>query len=102
MKEIPKEMLKKYYCYESLELAEQVHGKSDETTLTFYETFLKATDYIVTKVSENNLMQRNITTDYTDVFEAREFAREQIRLIEQKQEQENKEIQKDASTEEIL
>ena len=74
---ISKELLKKY---EMLELKdyEEIYGTSKETKLTFYDTFLKATDYLAIKLAEGLISKE----DKAEEFEARQFCRDEINRLE--------------------
>ena len=53
----------------------------NQKLFSYYNEFLLRTDYIVIKLSEAKLVGRECRDDYSKVIEAREIAREQIRII---------------------
>lgn len=52
--------------------------------IMFAKKYLEETDYIVIKLKEYELTNREITDDYSEVFKKREEAREIIRNFAQK------------------
>lgn len=54
----------------------------DFEPLQYYHAFLSETDYVVAKIAEA-MYQGETPEDYTDVLEARRFAREQINELEE-------------------
>ncbi|MBO5143034.1 MAG: hypothetical protein J6C46_08645 [Clostridia bacterium] len=52
--------------------------------IMFARKYLEETDYIVIKLKEYELTNREITDDYSEVFKKREEARETIRNFAQK------------------
>ena len=81
MKAISKEILKKYHCFETIEMAKEFFGDTTDTEITFYETFLKQTDYLAMKLAEG-LITRD---DKKAEFDARDFARQEINRLQSEQ-----------------
>lgn len=50
--------------------------------LDLYLKFLSLTDYVACKIAESQFLGTALDEDYTEVLMAREYAREQIRLLE--------------------
>jgi hypothetical protein len=50
--------------------------------LGLYQTFLIQTDYVSCKIAEAQFLGKTLDEDYTEILQAREYAREQIRLLE--------------------
>jgi hypothetical protein len=53
-----------------------------DNLLFLYQTFLIQTDYIPNKIVEAQALGTTLEEDYTEILQAREYAREQIRLLE--------------------
>lgn len=50
--------------------------------------FLIATDYVASKIAESIYLQRQIDEDYTEVLQAREWARERINELSERSQNE--------------
>ena len=46
--------------------------------MDYYRTFLIQTDYIANKIAESIYLGEELDDDYTDVIEARKFARQML------------------------
>lgn len=69
---IKDELLERYHIPKQKCLAEPLMG---------YMTFLIQTDYIPNKIIEANFLGQPLDEDYTEILQARQFAREQIRIL---------------------
>ena len=77
MEKIPSELLKKYNCFESVEAAKESFGENKYTEITFYDTFLKQTDYLTYKLAEGLISKE----DKAEEFKARQFCRDEINRL---------------------
>ena len=74
------EKLLKKYNMKPLIKYENDFGKSKDTEITFYRTFLIQTDHIPNKIIEAQILGETVE-DYTEILNARKFAREQINKL---------------------
>ena len=65
-------MLKRYGLYGEM---------FENRGLEIYLLFLQATDYVACKLAEAQFLGTTLDEDYTEVLQARECAREQIRQL---------------------
>lgn len=66
----------------TLDSYKERHGDSKKTEITFYQTFLGQSDYVISKISEYQYLGKPLDEGYTAVLQCREECREQIRLLE--------------------
>lgn len=71
-------ILKKYGLPSLEEYKEKLNDPNAEEL--YYRTFLMQTDHIPNKIVESQLLQKE-AVDYTDVLQARAFARSEINRI---------------------
>ena len=71
---ISENVLKKYPMFEMID-------KTKEGQIFYYQTFLSQTDYVSNKIIEAKVLGKE-TEDYTEVLEARQFARDEINRLE--------------------
>ena len=76
---IREKLLKKYHM-KTLEEYFNDLGESKNTRMGFYETFLIQTDHIPNKIIEAQILGETVE-DYTEILNARKFAREQINKL---------------------
>lgn len=77
MEIIATEILDKYNIG-SIETYVAMSGDEEQGKIDFYKTFLIQTDYIITKTYEFATLGLEMDEDYTEVINARQFAREQV------------------------
>lgn len=75
---ITKDVLKKYGLLSIDEYKELMQDPNSEEL--YYRTFLSQTDHIPNKIVEAQFLSRAVD-DYTEILEAREFARSEINRI---------------------
>lgn len=76
--EISKELLERYHVGTSEFYTTLSGGNESEGLKTLYQTFLIQTDYIPNKIIEAQALGTALEEDYTEVLQARAFARKQL------------------------
>lgn len=71
------------YKMGSLDFFAQVEG-TENAEAAFYQTFLLKTDYVPNKIIEAQALGVELNQDYTEVLQARAFARAQLSAMENK------------------
>ncbi len=77
------ENLLERYKMGSLDFFAQVEG-AENAEAAFYQTFLLKTDYVPNKIIEAQALGVELNQDYTEVLQARAFARARLSAIENK------------------
>lgn len=82
---IPEKLLARYHmaCMEDYE---NMAGGRKQGEYVFYRTFLIQTDYVPNKIIEAQAMGEQVDQDYTEILQARAYAREQISFMDSKKE----------------
>lgn len=75
---ITDELLEKYYINKDF---------FTDNDILLYQTFLERTDYVANKIAEAMFLDIQLDEDYTEIFHARQFAREQINILHGEQEE---------------
>ena len=70
------------YKMGSLDFFAQVEG-TENAEAAFYQTFLLKTDYVPNKIIEAQALGAQLDQDYTEVLQARTFARAQLSALEE-------------------
>lgn len=70
------------YKMGSLDFFAQVEG-TENAEAAFYQTFLLKTDYVPNKIIEAQALGVELNQDYTEVLQARAFARAQLSALEE-------------------
>lgn len=65
---------------------EALAGSKEKGKYDFYRTFLIQTDYVPNKIIEAQAMGEQVDQDYTEILQARAYAREQISFMDSKKE----------------
>lgn len=76
--EISKELLERYHVGTAEFYTTLSGGNESEGLKTLYQTFLIQTDYIPNKIIEAQTLGETLDEDYTEVLQARKYARMQI------------------------
>ena len=76
------ENLLERYKMGSLDFFAQVEG-TENAEAAFYQTFLLKTDYVPNKIIEAQALGVELNQDYTEVLQARAFARAQLSALEE-------------------
>ncbi|MEA5143341.1 MAG: hypothetical protein VB023_07145 [Oscillibacter sp.] len=58
-------------------------GDAQKGDVLFYQTFLRQTDYVAAKLAEAVYLGQTVEQDYTQVLQARQYAREAIRPLQE-------------------
>lgn len=82
---IPEKLLARYHmaCMEDYE---NMAGGRKQGEYDFYRTFLIQTDYVPNKIIEAQALGTPLDQDYTEILQARAYAREQISFMDSKKE----------------
>ena len=75
---ISNELLERYHLKPLSYYLQTADGNEQEVTKAFYSSFLIQTDYVPNKIIEAQALGKEVAQDYTEVLEAREFARNQL------------------------
>lgn len=78
---ISKEIYSKYHLADLEFYIAGCGGSEIEGKKMFYQTFLIQTDYIPNKIIEAQTLGETLDEDYTEVLQARKFARNQLNAI---------------------
>ena len=76
--EISQNLLDKYHIADLQTYINLSGGNESEGLKTLYQTFLIQTDYIPNKIIEAQVLGETLDEDYTEVLQARKYARQQI------------------------
>ena len=74
------------YNMGNIEDYEALAGSKEKGKYDFYRTFLIQTDYVPNKIIEAQAMGEQVDQDYTEILQARAYAREQISFMDSKKE----------------
>ena len=74
------------YNMGNIEDYEALAGSRKKGEYDFYRTFLIQTDYVPNKIIEAQAMGEQVDQDYTEILQARAYAREQISFMDSKKE----------------
>ena len=76
--EISKELLERYHVGTAEFYTALSGGNESEGLKILYQTFLIQTDYIPNKIIEAQVLGETLDEDYTEVLQARKYARMQL------------------------
>lgn len=82
---IPDDILQRYHIG-SAESYAAFEGSLQGGKIAFYHTFLMHTDYIPNKIIEAQALGVPIDQDYTEILQARAFARAQLSMLDEMKE----------------
>lgn len=82
---ISKELMKRYKIRD-VNFYVQLEGSEAAGTAAMYRSFLIQTDYIPNKIIEAQALGTPLDQDYTEILQARAYAREQISFMDSKKE----------------
>ena len=68
----------KRYNIGSLEEYAEITGSKKQGEYVFYRSFLEQTDYVTNKLIEAQTLGEKIDQDYTEVLQARAYARQKL------------------------
>lgn len=74
------------YNMGNIEDYEALAGSKEKGEYDFYRTFLIQTDYVPNKIIEAQALGTPLDQDYTEILQARAYAREQISFMDSKKE----------------
>ena len=74
------------YNMGNIEDYEALAGSKEKGKYDFYRTFLIQTDYVPNKIIEAQALGTPLDQDYTEILQARAYAREQISFMDSKKE----------------
>ena len=74
------------YNMGNIEDYEALAGSKEKGKYDFYRTYLIQTDYVPNKIIEAQAMGEQVDQDYTEILQARAYAREQISFMDSKKE----------------
>lgn len=79
---ITEELLARYNMG-SMDFFAQIEGE-ENAEAAFYQTFLLKTDYVPNKIVEAQTLGAQLDQDYTEVLQARAFARAQLSALRER------------------